>query len=110
MISASRTCAPRERPLAKCARSTAMVGYLRNLCLLLSVGLTGGCGIFGDKDNTEPPAPLVDFESEIELDSSWERSAGSGSGSQYLRLRPVLFGNRVNRRGSQRTSSRLRGE
>jgi outer membrane protein assembly factor BamB len=64
---------------------------IRVLPLLLLAFLLGGCGLF-QKDNTEPPAELVDIETSLEVDERWSRDTGAGSDEYYLHLRPFLLG------------------
>lgn len=40
----------------------------------------------GGEDNKEPPAELIDYQAEIELDILWEESAGVGTDGQFLNL------------------------
>lgn len=74
------------------------------LILFMVLGLTGcaiadsvGEGIsgiseyfLGGEDNTEPPAPLTEYEPEIGLDVVWKESVGVGSDEQLLKLVPAV--------------------
>jgi outer membrane protein assembly factor BamB len=40
----------------------------------------------GGADNTEPPAELVEYKPEIEIDVLWKESVGDGAGNQFLNL------------------------
>jgi len=49
--------------------------------------VTGAASYFlGGEDNAEPPAELVDYDSEIEIDVVWNESVGSGADGQLLNL------------------------
>jgi outer membrane protein assembly factor BamB len=61
------------------------------LCFLL-ISLYA-CG--GAKDNTEPPAELVDFEASAEINKLWSSSVGGGDEQQYLRLYPLMLDDRL---------------
>ncbi|HSW68553.1 MAG TPA: outer membrane protein assembly factor BamB [Gammaproteobacteria bacterium] len=65
------------------------IKLLKNLSFISVLTLLlNACGTFFDKDNTPPPAPLVDFISEAKVHSMWYTSAGAGSNSDYLKLTP----------------------
>lgn len=67
----------------------------RLICLLQAATLLSGCSLFGGKDNSEPPAELKDFDIRVELHEQWSRSTGDGTDEQFLRLTPVVSGERV---------------
>ena len=75
----------------------------RTLILALSLVCLAGCGVSDtvreifsvDKDNTEPPAPLVQFTQRVNVIELWSESSGSGTGDQYLNLAPVVANQRV---------------
>jgi outer membrane protein assembly factor BamB len=72
---------------------------------LLAVALLGGCAMFGDDDNAEPPAKLESFEQKVRLRSVWSRDTGDGTDEQLVRLVPTVVGDRVyvaDRNGSVR--------
>lgn len=46
--------------------------------------------MFGDKDNSEPPAELQDFEKQVELKKLWSRDTGSGTDEQLVNLVPTV--------------------
>lgn len=48
-----------------------------------------------DTDNSEPPAELIEFTPEIEVEEVWSRSVGSGTSKIYLKLRPMIADGRV---------------
>ncbi len=49
--------------------------------------VTGVTSYFlGGEDNKEPPAELIDYNAEIELDVIWKERVGVGSGQQFLNL------------------------
>ncbi len=63
--------------------------------LALALPALSGCSWFGDEDNTEPPAKLESITSQVELRRVWRRDTGSGTGEQFVSLRPVVVGERV---------------
>ena len=71
--------------------------------ILCSALLCAGCGgvsdsvarFMGGKDNTEPPAPLVEFQSKLNVIELWSASVGGGTEEQYLKLAPVLANQRL---------------
>lgn len=64
-----------------------MFKYL--LLSFLGIGLSG-CGIFGGKDNTEPPAPLVNFSPTLTLKTVWTARTGGNVSQDYLRIGPTF--------------------
>jgi len=48
-----------------------------------------------DSSNTEPVAPLTDFEPSVTITTVWSRDVGASAGKRYLRLRPAVLGDRV---------------
>ena len=71
----------------------------RIIILIALLFLLNGCAtyqrIFGGKDNTEPPAPLVEFTSSANIVSVWSARAGSGTAGNYLKLLPAVSENLV---------------
>ena len=69
------------------------------LLMVVSSLMLGGCTTvgswFGDDDNVEPPAELVEFEPEIRVRELWSRNVGAGVSRQYLKLRPTIDVGRV---------------
>ncbi|NIR28044.1 MAG: outer membrane protein assembly factor BamB [Gammaproteobacteria bacterium] len=69
------------------------------LYLLLVASLSvNGCGVsklWKQKDNTEPPTPLVELEPLTGIRTVWQRRIGSGTEEQYLRLAPEVGNGRV---------------
>jgi outer membrane protein assembly factor BamB len=61
----------------------------RLLTWLLILSLLSGCSMFGGKDNADPPAELVDFESSLNIETLWDTSIGGMQG-QYLGIRPAV--------------------
>ena len=65
------------------------------LLLLLSVS---GCGVkdamtdmfSSSDDNAEPPAPLLEFRTRLNVIELWSEGIGSGTDEQYLKLAPVV--------------------
>lgn len=58
-------------------------------CAVITALLLGGCGLF-QRDTTEPPAPLPDYEAALSPSSAWERNTGDGTGRFYVHLEPML--------------------
>jgi len=70
------------------------------LCLALSCAGCSGMSdsvnrFMGGKDNSEPPAPLVEFQSKLNVIELWSTSVGGGTDEQYLKLSPVLANQRL---------------
>jgi outer membrane protein assembly factor BamB len=65
------------------------------LYALVGLGLLGGCAWFGDKDNAEPPAKLQPIEEQVRLKKLWGRDTGSGTDEQFVKLVPLVNGERV---------------
>ncbi|HHJ13302.1 MAG TPA: outer membrane protein assembly factor BamB [Gammaproteobacteria bacterium] len=57
--------------------------------------LLAGCSLFGDEDNSEPPAELKPFVTQVELRREWSRSTGVGADGQRVRLEAAVLGQRV---------------
>ena len=62
--------------------------------LALIIVLTG-CSLFGDEDNSEPPAELESFDKQVRLRSLWSRGTGDGTDEQLVNLVPVVVGERI---------------
>lgn len=66
--------------------------YIRILSIIF-IGLAlSACG---DKDNSEPPAELISFTPEINLDLLWGERAIEGVNQQFLFLTPMLEKDRI---------------
>jgi len=48
-----------------------------------------------DEDGVEPPAPLLEFRTRINVVELWSEGTGSGTDEQYLKLAPVIVNQRV---------------
>ncbi|NOQ76465.1 MAG: hypothetical protein GQ475_01465, partial [Methylococcaceae bacterium] len=49
--------------------------------------VTGVTSYFlGGEDNIDPPAELLEYEAEIELEVLWDESVGVGTGGRFLNL------------------------
>ncbi|OQY44217.1 MAG: hypothetical protein B6247_30550 [Candidatus Parabeggiatoa sp. nov. 2] len=68
---------------------------LMRLLLLYILILLSGCGIFGDKDNTDPPAPLVEFMPTLTLKTLWTAHAGGGTDKSYLKIAPAFYNDQL---------------
>lgn len=66
---------------------------LKSLSVSIHIGLLSalvflqGCGLRG-KDNSEPPAPLVEFAPRLEITSLWQAYVGASVEEDYLKLIP----------------------
>jgi outer membrane protein assembly factor BamB len=69
---------------------------IRSVVSLLAVliALTG-CSLFGDGDNSEPPAELESFDKQVNLRRLWSRSTGDGTDEQLVKLVPTVVDERV---------------
>ncbi len=63
--------------------------YKHLLILYLLIGLSS-CGMFGSKDNTEKPAPLVEFTPTLTLKMLWTAYTGGGARESYLKVMPAF--------------------
>jgi outer membrane protein assembly factor BamB len=70
-------------------------------CLLLASCslLLASCSMFdflrADRDESQEPNKLVDFDEEVSLRRLWSVNVGSGQGDKFNRLKPVLAGDRI---------------
>jgi len=72
-----------------------MQSSARYLLFALTLVLLSGCGtkdyvknLFGGEDNTDPPTPLVEIETLVEIIKLWSKDTGKGSTKQFLKLTP----------------------
>ena len=73
------------------------------IIFLICLGLLAGCSMTeklgsylkSDKDNAEPPAPLVEFKQGLNVIELWSESTGSGTKEQYLNLAPIIVNQRL---------------
>jgi outer membrane protein assembly factor BamB len=66
------------------------------LCATLMATVLAGCASFlPDKDNTEPPAPLPEFEPSVRLHTLWQKDTGVGVDEQFVKLVPAVYGDVV---------------
>lgn len=70
-----------------------LLGLLLSLvqgCAAVDAGkelMSGATSYFlGGEDNTEPPAVLVEYEPEIEIERLWRETTGDGAEEQFLKL------------------------
>ena len=64
-------------------------------------------------DPIEPPSELTTYKAELKLQQRWSREVGAGSGGKYLKLMPLLDGERLfvaGRYGRVRAYHSLTGE
>jgi outer membrane protein assembly factor BamB len=65
----------------------------KNAALLALAVMVVGCSSNSKKEL--PPAELTDFTTEVELQSQWDRSIGSGQGEAYNLLTPAVDGEHI---------------
>jgi outer membrane protein assembly factor BamB len=65
------------------------------ISLLAAVIVLTGCSLFGDEDNSEPPAELESFDKQVGLRSLWSRGTGDGTDEQLVKLVPAVVDERV---------------
>jgi outer membrane protein assembly factor BamB len=65
----------------------------KNAALLALAVMVVGCSSNSKKEL--PPAELQDFTTEVELQSEWNRSVGSGQGDTYSLLAPAVDGDHI---------------
>ena len=86
--------------------SPGFSGVLLRIFMLLPLVALAGCGVMGsaaksvgnlfaDKDNSEPPAELVEFSATTEIHELWSKRIGKGSAKQFLKLVPVASGEAI---------------
>lgn len=63
---------------------------IKSSVLVFLVALLSACGIFGDDEETEQPAELVNFDDEVNFRRLWSTSVGNGQGDKYNRLQPAI--------------------
>ena len=69
---------------------------IRSVVFLLVVLIAlSGCSLFGDDDNSEPPAELESFDKQVRLRSLWSRGTGDGTDEQLVKLVPAVVDERV---------------
>jgi outer membrane protein assembly factor BamB len=66
---------------------------VKHLSLILITALLTACS--GSIDPVEPPSELTEFKPELKLQPRWSREVGSGTGGKYLKLSPLLDGERL---------------
>lgn len=84
---------------------------MKHLSLLLIVSLLAACS--GSINPVEPPSELTLFKPELKLQPRWSREVGRGTGGKYLKLAPLLDGERLfaaDRYGKVRAFHSLSGE
>lgn len=67
---------------------------IRPLLLWPLLLLLTGCSVFSAKDNADPPAELVELESELKIKTLWSRSL-EGSEDAYLKIAPAISEGRL---------------
>jgi outer membrane protein assembly factor BamB len=66
---------------------------VKNLSLILMVALLAACS--GSIDPVEPPSELSVFKPDLKLLPRWSREVGKGTDGKYLKLMPLLDGERL---------------
>ncbi|HEY9050438.1 MAG TPA: outer membrane protein assembly factor BamB [Gammaproteobacteria bacterium] len=66
---------------------------IRRFILILLLATIAACS--SEKDNSEPPAELVEFEPTIQVNKLWDLSTGDGVQQQYLKLYPLILDDRI---------------
>lgn len=64
----------------------------RFLFICLAAVILNACG---DTDNSEPPAELTEFETELNVNELWRANIGEGVEQQYLKLYPLLLNDKI---------------
>lgn len=72
----------------------ARTGALALLAGALAL-LNAGCSVFGGDEEANPPAPLTDFKSTLQVKKVWTAGLGADSESLRLALQPASDGARV---------------
>jgi len=69
-------------------KTTAILLSIISLSLILS-----SCGMFGKKNKSLPPTPLAKFTPSATAKVIWQKSTGSYSKKQYVKIHPAISGN-----------------
>ncbi len=72
----------------------ARTGALALLASALAL-LNAGCSVFGGDEEANPPAPLTDFKSTLQVKKIWYAGLGAESESLRLALQPASDGARI---------------
>lgn len=65
---------------------------MKALILIGSVLMLSACSLFSKDEETLTPNPLPEIKAEVSVNEMWSRSIGSGQGSNWLTLEPVIDG------------------
>ena len=78
-----------KKPVGICAFMPRLIRgrRLKHLLVLFWLGMLSACG---GSDNVQPPTPLSDIVNTLEVDRSWSKNTGAGSGKYFLRLVPFV--------------------
>jgi outer membrane protein assembly factor BamB len=72
---------------------------IKTAALLLLAALLSGCStlssIFGDEDNSDPPAKLESLDDNVKLKELWSASVGVGYDGQFINLVPAASNNQL---------------
>ena len=84
--------------------TSALGGHCLRIAAVFTLLSAVGCSWFswvpgiggGDKkEDTDKPAPLVEFAEEADVVRLWQASVGKGLGRKYLRLSPAILADRI---------------
>jgi outer membrane protein assembly factor BamB len=68
----------------------------KHFFILTALSLTlNACSTFFDKDNTPPPATLVEFKPSLQVQPLWHTRTGSGFENDNLKLTPSISGQTI---------------
>ena len=95
---------PKAPAVGRFCRSSALGGPCLRMASVFALLSAVGCSWFswvpgiggGDKaEDTDKPAPLVEFVEEADVVRLWQASVGKGLGRKYLRLSPAILADRI---------------
>lgn len=72
-----------------------MMNFMRIFLMLLLCTLQGCASWFRGTDNSDPPAPLVEFTSSSTAEKLWSLNVGASNDKLYVKLQPAVDEKRV---------------
>ncbi|KAA0876640.1 outer membrane protein assembly factor BamB [Nitrincola tapanii] len=72
-----------------------MRSLVKTTVSLVLVSLLTGCGFWGGKKDEVRPAPLVDFQTESQVQVVWSAQVGSGPGRAFHEMTPSIDADRI---------------